>query len=83
MKRDLKSSLLRRLHLNESWVIFFVLGIIMMDFPFIQIFNVPAQLLGIPSLYLYLYVGWMVSIFVIYLFVKSVDHEDGPDGERR
>jgi hypothetical protein len=76
MKRDLKSSFFKRLNLKEAWVIFFVLGIIMMNYPFIHIFNVPNQLLDMPVLFEYLYFGWLISICVIYLFVKAIDHEN-------
>ena len=81
MRSDLKAKFFKRLHLNESWVIFFVLGIIMMNYPFINIFNKPSQLFGVPLFYLYLYFGWLVSIFIIYLFVKAIDHGDSNKGE--
>ncbi len=83
MRRDFRSSLFKRLNLNESWVIFFVLGMFMMDYPFIGIFNKQSQLFGLPVFYLYLYLGWLVSILVIYLFVKAVDHRDADKGDHR
>jgi Na+-driven multidrug efflux pump len=83
MRHDLKSSFFKRLNLNESWIIFFVLGIIMMNYPFINIFNKPTQLFGIPVFYLYMYLGWLVSILVIYLFVKAIDHEENNKGDHR
>ncbi len=83
MTRDLKSGLFKRLNLNESWVIFFILGIIMMNYPFVNIFNKPVQFLGLPPFYLYLYVGWFVSILVIALFVKAINHQDTDKGDRR
>ncbi len=83
MRHDLKSNFFARLHLNESWVIFFILGIIMMDYPFINIFNKPSEIFGLPVFYLYLYLGWLVSIFVIYLFVKAIDHKDTDKGAQR
>ena len=55
----------------------------MMNYPFINIFNKPSELLGLPVFYLYLYLGWLVSIFVIYLFVKAIDHKDSDKGEQR
>ncbi len=67
----LKALLLKSLRTRESWVIFFVLGIIMMNYPFISIFNKPLSVLGFPLLYLYLQLGWLISIFVIYLFTKA------------
>jgi hypothetical protein len=77
----IKSLLLQRLRLKESWVIFFILGIIMMNYPFISIFNKPASLFEFPLLYLYLVIGWFISIVVIVLFTKAIDHRD--DDETR
>ena len=82
MKKTTKSDAYSRFNLKEAWVIFFVLGIIMMNYPFINIFNVPAQLLDLPVLFVYLYVGWLVSIFVIYLFVKAVNLNGEHKGDR-
>ena len=70
------------LNLRETWVIFFILGIIMLNFPFIHVFSTPRRIFGIPALYLYLYMGWMISICVIYLFVKAIDHADIDKGEQ-
>lgn len=72
----LKKGIILRLRLRESWVIFFMLGIIMMNYPFISIFDKPLQFFGFPLLYLYLMIGWCVSIVVIVLFTKAIDHRD-------
>jgi hypothetical protein len=64
--------MLHRLQLRESWIIFFIMGIIMLNFPFLHIFNKSDTLLGFPLLFLYFTVGWAVSIFVIYLFTLAV-----------
>ncbi|MBL0225693.1 MAG: hypothetical protein IPQ16_09005 [Geobacteraceae bacterium] len=64
--------LLHRLQLRESWVIFFIMGIIMLNFPFLNIFNKSDAILGIPLLFLYFTVGWAISIFVIYLFTLAI-----------
>jgi hypothetical protein len=75
---------LKRLHLRESWVIFFVLGNVMLNFPFLKIFNQPTTLLGFPLLYLYFTLGWAISIGVIYLFASSVEPEQTePDTEEQ
>lgn len=66
---------MKRLNLQESWVIFFVLGNVMLNFPFLKIFNQPTTLLGFPLMYLYFTIGWAISIGVIYLFVSSVESE--------
>ena len=85
MKRDLTAKFLKRLHIKEAWVIFFILGMIMLNYPFIHIFYKPGVLLfGMPVLFLYLYIGWFVSIVVIYLFIKAIDlRGDNNSGEHR
>ena len=85
MRNELKYKVLQRFRIKEAWVIFFILGIIMMNYPFIHIFHKPRILLfGMPVLFLYLYIGWFVSIVVIRLFVKAIDlHNDDQEGEHR
>ena len=68
------------LHLREAWVIFFVLGLVMLNFPFLHIFNKDVQILGIPLLILYLMVGWPLSILVVYLFSLLLGREAAEDG---
>ena len=75
MKR-LRTHIIHRLQLRESWIIFFILGIIMMTFPFLHIFNKPVLLFGVPLLFLYLTTGWIISIVVIYLFMIASRHEE-------
>ena len=81
MKR-LLNKMLRRLQLPESWMIFFFLGIIMITFPFLHIFNKPTLLFGVPLLFLYLTAGWFISIVVIYLFMISSRHEEKSNDEK-
>ena len=76
MLKRLRIRILHRLQLRESWVIFFIMGIIMMNFPFIGIFNRSDSVFGFPLLFIYLFVGWAVSIFVIYLFTLAIDSSD-------
>ena len=71
MFTKLREVILKRLNLKELWVLFFILGIVMMNYPFLHIFNKPIQLEGIPLLFLYYHIGWLVSILVIYLFTKA------------
>lgn len=72
MLKRIRHRLLHRLQLRESWVIFFIMGIIMMNFPFMHIFNKADLLFGFPLMYIYLTGGWAVSIFVIYLFTLAI-----------
>jgi len=73
MRREqLKHRFFSSLRLKESWVIFFILGIIMLNYPFLNIFNKSTSIFGFPILYIYFTAGWFISILVIYLFTKSI-----------
>jgi hypothetical protein len=74
MKSRIKEVVIGRLKLKDSWVICFVLGFIMMNYPFISIFNKAKRPFGIPLLYLYLLLGWVFSIFIVYLFSRAERH---------
>jgi hypothetical protein len=71
----LKHNFLERLRLKESWLIFFILGIIMLNYPFLHIFNKSTSIFSVPILFIYIYGGWSFSILVIYLFTKSIHTE--------
>lgn len=75
--------ILYRLQIRESWIIFFVLGIIMLTFPFLHIFNKPVLLLGLPLLFFYLIFGWIISILVIYLFVVANRDPQNTSSEKK
>ena len=83
MWKFLRTFILERLRIRESWVIFFTLGIIMMNFPFIDVFNKEESLFGMPYLYLYFNIGWLVSIGVIFLFTRASALADRQKGEGR
>jgi len=77
MLRRLHVKIQHRLRFRESWIILFILGIIMMNFPFLHIFNKPDLIFGLPLMFLYLFIGWAVSIFIVYLYTlanENVDH---------
>ncbi|MDY0190365.1 MAG: hypothetical protein RBR22_06495 [Desulfuromonas sp.] len=57
---------------RQIWLIFLFLGVIMLNFPFLQIFNHINTFCGIPVLVLYLLVGWPISILVIYIFAHTI-----------
>lgn len=65
---------------HQIWLIFFFLGIVMLNFPFLQIFNRVEQFFGIPMLVLYLLVGWPVSIVVIFIFARSISEDNSSGG---
>lgn len=63
-------------HLKEVWVLLFLLGVIMLNYPFVQIFNKEILVFGFPLLFLYFMIGWPASIFVVYLFSKNMHDEE-------
>ena len=73
----------RRLPLTDAWIIWFVLGVVMLNYPFLHIFNKDVLIFGIPLTLLYFYIGWPISIFVIYLFsIYLVRHSSGHDSPK-
>lgn len=72
----LKHNFLNRLSMKESWVIFFILGLIMLNYPFLHIFNKADIFFSFPLLYIYIEGGWAVSILVVYLFTKAIKHDN-------
>jgi hypothetical protein len=59
--------------LRDAWVIWFILGVVMLNYPFLHIFNKSVLIGGIPLTLLYFFVGWPISIFVIYLFATYLE----------
>lgn len=83
MLKRLHLKLLNRLQLRESWIIFFILGLILVNFPFLHIFNKSDTTFGIPLLFTYFFVGWGTSIFIIYLFTLAIGNSGAKQTERR
>lgn len=67
--------------LRQWWWIAFALGLLMINYPFLQIFNSAALVLGFPLLFLYLFAGWAVSIGVIAAYAAALRR--GPPDEPR
>ena len=58
---------------REAWILCLILGIIMINFPFIHIFNKDQLIFGIPTLVLYFFFGWPASILVTWFFARRID----------
>lgn len=74
--------LLKPFQYKDSWLAFFLLGIIMLNFPFLVICNKITTLFGIPLLVFYFFTGWPVSIWVIYLFSRHIGLDEDGDDDR-
>lgn len=57
------------------WIIFFVLGLFMINYPFLSIFDKKVYFVNIPIIFIYLYIGWGISIIVVYIFSKKMNDE--------
>lgn len=69
-------------HLREAWVLFFFLGAVMLNYPFLQIVNKTVTVFGIPLLVFYFLLGWPASIAVIYLFSRRLNEEQNDIDDR-
>ena len=72
----------RKLPLKDAWAILFVLGVVMLNYPFLHIFNNNTLIFGLPLTFLYFFIGWPISIFVIYLFSLYIGRLHTEDSEQ-
>jgi hypothetical protein len=63
---------------HERLMALFVLGVVLFTPPFLGIFNTPDRILGLPSLYLYLFAAWTLLIVLVALAIEGSDADDGP-----
>jgi hypothetical protein len=63
---------------RERLLALYLLGMLLFMSPFLGIFNAPVRILGIPILYLYLFVSWTLLIVLVAVVIESSDDdEDG------
>ena len=60
---------------SERLVALFILGVLLFSPPFLFIFDNSATVMGIPVLYLYLFVAWAALIGLLALAIEKM--EDG------
>jgi hypothetical protein len=61
---------------RELLVALFLLGALLLAPPLLIIFNKATRVLGIPTLYLYLFVAWTTLIALLAVIVEPRDWED-------
>ena len=52
----------------------FLVGVLLFNFPLLYLFNQPLLILGIPILYLYLFIAWAL-IIVLMLVISRIKAE--------
>ncbi|MEA2116322.1 MAG: hypothetical protein U9P36_13200 [Thermodesulfobacteriota bacterium] len=65
---------------KEWWLIIFILGFLLLNYPIIHIFNKDFLVLGYPVLFLYLMIGWFFSIMVIFIYTWLSDRRRSKEG---
>jgi hypothetical protein len=60
---------------KELLVAFFALGVVLLSWPFLTIFNQPRAVLGIPRLVLYLFGVWAVMIAVLFVVCRREESD--------
>ena len=52
----------------------FLLGCLLLNYPLLSLFDTPGQILGVPLLYIYIFVAWIVLIALMaYVIEKRRD----------
>jgi hypothetical protein len=52
----------------------FLLGCLLLNYPFLSLFNKPGEILGVPLLYVYIFAAWAVLIMLMaYVIEKRRD----------
>jgi hypothetical protein len=63
--------------IGERLALLFIVGVLLLNFPVLAIFNLPVTLWGVPILYLYLFGVWVLGIAAVLVLARSTW-----DGER-
>ena len=71
--------MLRRDRTKDQLVALFVLGVLLLLPPLVVIFNQPLRFLGIPVLYLYLFLAWFMLICMTAAVVRQIDASESTD----
>ena len=55
---------------GQRLVALFLLGVLLFNYPLLAVFNRPAEVLGIPVLYAYIFFAWAALIGLLALVVE-------------
>ncbi len=61
----------------------FLLGCLLLNYPILSLFSLPAFLFGIPLLYLYLFAVWAFLILMIVFVTRAHNRMRSAAGRRR
>jgi hypothetical protein len=69
--------------LRSSWLCLSILYVVLFSFPLLRVFDRNTLVFGIPLLILYLLLGWLLFIWLIYRFTLRLDPDGGADASGR
>ena len=65
---------------TKAWcIICFALGLLLTNYPLLQIFNQPLSLGGIPLMFVYLLGIWLLGIFVLFRLTRALAQSSDKD----
>jgi len=67
---------------SERLVALFILGVLLFSPPFLLIFDNSATVMGIPVLYLYLFVAWAALIGLLALAIEKMEDDEHVTGAK-
>jgi hypothetical protein len=56
---------------DQRLIALFILGCLLFNYPVLSLFNVPAEALGVPVLYAYIFVAWALLVALMALAAES------------
>jgi predicted permease len=56
---------------GQRMVALFILGCLLFNYPVLSLFNVAADVLGVPVLYAYIFAAWALLVALMALVVES------------
>lgn len=56
------------------WAVFF-LGLFLLNYPVLSIYNIPQKVFGIPVLYLMVFLFWCLLIGITYLVIRKTNQK--------
>ena len=56
---------------GQRLIALFVLGCLLFNYPVLSLFNLPAEIFGVPVLYAYIFAAWTLLIALMALAVES------------
>ncbi|MGD8701810.1 MAG: hypothetical protein PVH26_05195 [Desulfosarcina sp.] len=57
----------------------FLVGVLLFNFPLLYLFNQPLLIVGIPILYLYLFIAWALIIVLMLVISRTKAEKTLPD----